>query len=77
MSDAEELVKRLRDGDFSNLNEAADLIECQTEEIATLRKDAKRYRWLRSEKGVAAYYPAHGVELDAAIDDAMKMEVGK
>ena len=27
MSDAEELVKRIRDGDFSNLNEAADLIE--------------------------------------------------
>ena len=27
MRDAEKLVKRIRDGDFSNLNEAADMIE--------------------------------------------------
>jgi len=42
MSDAEELVKRIRDGDFSNLNEASDMIERLTAENATLRKDAEQ-----------------------------------
>ena len=97
MNDAEELVKRLREhalyGCWQNHDLAkqtieglaANLIERQAEEIAVLRKDAERYRWMRSQHGIvrpdaACVFNighdwanvADGNALDNAIDAAMK-----
>ena len=60
------------------LNEAADRIEQQAREIAVLKVDAERYRWLRPramdlvvDVPSGGWYP-EGEELDAAIDAETK-----
>lgn len=49
---------------------------CEAEtEIARLREDAERYRWLRSYRGTSiddVYMHGGNEELDAAIDAAIK-----
>lgn len=52
------------------------------DELAALRKDAERYRWLRDEDGAfdaftAAYYNASGpADIDAAVDRAIATSGG-
>ena len=62
MSDAKEAVKRL--------GEISYLINRQSKEIAALRKDAERYRWMRNQEEYNL--PIDPNDMDAAIDAAMK-----
>jgi len=75
-----------RDASCNNLTEAADEIEHLRAEVAGLREDAERYRWLRSPNtGPATIWELvsdecnppyvtlkYGADLDSAIDAARK-----
>ena len=66
---------------LAQFNETAEYVSNLEKELAALRKDAERYRWLRElpDPDTAAIYQAslcapiaQGEILDAAIDEARK-----
>ncbi len=95
MTDIQDLVRRLRGQysmgpfgtrDFSPYipaiqEEAAEALEALQKEVEELRKDAERYRWMRSRANVAAQigtgefwtipFTLRGQTFDAAVDAAI------
>jgi hypothetical protein len=79
-SAAQMLGRRLLDDQARDVREAADLLCTMQSQLEAARRDAERYRWLRSADGerVAEIFGIYANEaFDAAIDAAIASAGGK